>query len=193
MGDTPLICGGYFNGPQKSCYSLKEDGSWKWETSSDLNVARQFAANGNVIVNNKLMIAGGTNGSRLTTFEVVAPNTKSLTLPISLPAGIFGSCIVPWDTDTYMIIAGCKDSSPCHSRLTYFINLANNTITNGPSLLTGRYIIGCHAFNLNGEDYIVVSGGGTASPFSSTEVISKKNVGKGWQKSKTSQKFLEIT
>merc|ERR1719245_1028931 len=46
VGDTPLICGGALRGRQyhKSCYSLKEDGDWKLESS--LNTARGYAANG---------------------------------------------------------------------------------------------------------------------------------------------------
>ena len=37
VGNTALICGGYSGGYKKSCYSLKEDGAWKLEASSDLN------------------------------------------------------------------------------------------------------------------------------------------------------------
>ena len=132
VGDTFLICGGYnynSSGIQKSCYSLKEDGDWKLESSSDLNVARYYAANGDVIVNNQLVIAGGFNGSRLDTIEVVAPNTKSKTLSVRLPVAIVGSCIVPWDTDTFLIIGGYSGSS---RKQTNFIHLANNTITTGP-------------------------------------------------------------
>jgi len=61
VGDTPLICGGLYSVEwqyQNSCYSLKEDGSWKLE-STNLNLARYSAANGEVIINNKLVIAGG--------------------------------------------------------------------------------------------------------------------------------------
>merc|ERR1719328_713778 len=58
VGDTPLICGGSDGWQhQKSCYSLKEDGDWKIE--SNLNTARYSPADGEVIINNKLVIAGG--------------------------------------------------------------------------------------------------------------------------------------
>ena len=69
VGNTPFICGGAFYSDgwqyQKSCYSLKEDGAWKLEASSDLNTARSHAANGDVIMNNKVVIAGGDNGNIL--------------------------------------------------------------------------------------------------------------------------------
>ena len=58
VGNTPIICGGCCS--QKSCYSLKENGSWKVE--SDLNTARGYTATGSVIFNNKLVIAGGIDG-----------------------------------------------------------------------------------------------------------------------------------
>merc|ERR1712062_182510 len=71
VGDTPLICGGIHSRvSQKSCYSLRGDGTWKLE--SNLNTTRQYAANGEVIMNNKLVIAGGyrgDNGYYLDTIE----------------------------------------------------------------------------------------------------------------------------
>jgi len=179
VGDTPLICGGAvaWQPPQKSCYSLKEDGDWKLE--SNLNLARYSAANGAVIINNKLVIAGGYNENRLATIEVVAPNSKSETLPIILPVGLSGSCIVPWDSNTFLIIGG---KSRYYSRTqTYFIHMANNTYTTGPNLLTARTEFACHTMQVNGEDFIVVAGGYGA--YQSTEYLQKANYGSGWKKS----------
>ena len=181
MGNTPLICGGYSGGVQKSCYSLKEDGAWKLEESSDLNTARAYVATGSVIINNKLVLAGGYNGTRLATIEVVAPNEESVTLPISLPVGILASCIVPWDTNTFMIIGGW-DGGRSYRRETHFVNMADNTVTDGPNLLTARYGFGCNTMNVNGEEYIIVAGGSGATK--STEYLQKANYGSGWQKSK---------
>ena len=182
MGNTALICGGAYNSGgwqyQKSCYSLKEDGAWKLEASS-LITARLGAATGSVIINNKLVLAGGYNGNYLATIEVVAPNEESETLPISLPVGMYGSCIVPWDTNTFMIIGGWVGRN---RRETYFFNMANNERTDGPSLLTGRNNFACNTMNVNGEDYIIVAGGNGATR--STEYLPKTNYGSGWQKSK---------
>jgi len=182
VGDSPLICGGGFYSNsgwqfQKSCYSLKEDGTWKLE--SNLNTARRSAANGEVIINNKLVIAGGNNGyHRLDTIEVVAPNTRSRTLPIRLPVAMRSSCIVPWDTNTFFIIGGYSGVTRSQ---TYFFNMANNTYTNGPSLLTARSTFACHTMKINGEDFIIVAGGYGA--FKSTEYLQKANYGSGWKKS----------
>ena len=169
VGNTPIICGGCCS--QKSCYSLKENGSWKVE--SDLNTARGYTATGSVIFNNKLVIAGGIDGKnkRLATIEVVAPNTQSTTLPVRLPVGWPKQvpCIVPWDTNTLMIIG--------IQRKSYFINMANNTYTEGPSVLTRGRHYACHTMNINGDDYIIVSG-------HTTQALSKTNYKRGWQKSK---------
>ena len=179
VGNTPLICGGRIGSNyQNSCYSLKEDGAWKLEASS-LITARLGAATGSVIINNKLVLAGGYNGNYLATIEVVAPNEESETLPISLPVGMYGSCIVPWDTNTFMIIGGWVGRN---RRETYFFNMANNERTDGPSLLTARRTFGCNTMNVNGEDYIIVAGGNGATR--STEYLPKTNYGSGWQKSK---------
>ena len=95
VGNTAIICGGKIGlAYQKSCYSLKEDGAWKLEESSDLSTARRSAATGTVIMNSKLVMAGGSNGTNLASIEVVAPNTKSVTLPISLPVAMHAPCIV---------------------------------------------------------------------------------------------------
>ena len=188
IGNTPLICGGLNRVTfeyQKSCYSLQEDGDWKLE--SNLNTKRGFAANGHVIMNNKLLIAGGWNGTRLATIEVVAPNTKSETLPIRLPVAMSGSCIVPWDANTFMIIGGRDSGSDRND--TYFINIANNTYTTGPTLLIARAYSACHNLKINGEDFIIVAGGSRYSDSSpnvsnSTEYLQKANYASGWKKSK---------
>merc|ERR1712062_970594 len=190
VGDTPLICGGtIYSGYGerqflKSCYSLKEDGSWKLE--SNLNTGRNSAANGEVIINNILVIAGGFDGNYLATIEVVAPNSRSETLPIRLPVAMSGSCIVPWDTNTFLIIGG----SSGNSKQTYFIHMANNTYTTGPNLLTRRYDFACHTMQVNGEDLIIVAGGHGAEK--STEYLQKANYGSGWKKVWTCQFLSEI-
>jgi len=181
VDNTALICGGGNSGGsgwQKSCYSLKEDGAWKLEASSELNTARGYAATGSVIMNNKLVLAGGYNENYLTTIEVAAPNTKSETLPISLPVGMYGSCIVPWDTNTFVIMGGYSGSN---RKQTHFVNMANNTVTNGPSLLKARSTFSCHSMSINGEEYIIAAGGWPG--LKSTEYLPKANYGSGWQKS----------
>ena len=186
VGNTPLICGGIHSRvSQKSCYSLKEDGTWKLE--SNLNTTRQYAANGEVIMNNKMVIAGGFNPHKLATIEVVEPNTRPRTLPIRLPVAMLGSCIVPWDTNTFLIIGG-SDGSGADGlglrRQTHFINMANNTYTNGPNLLIARSMFACHTMQVNDEDFIIVAGGSGVGAQKSTEYLQKANYGSGWKRSK---------
>ena len=80
-----------------------------------------------------------------------------------------------------MIIGG-QDGSGNLRRQTHFVNMANNTVTNGPSLLKARSGFACHSMNINGEEHIIVAGGSGATK--STEYLQKANHGSGWQKSK---------
>ena len=183
MGNTPLICGGRSGGHpghQNFCYSLKEDGDWQFETQ--LKTARSRSADGDVIIDNKLVLAGGENaGGYLKTIEVVSPDFKSETLPISLPE-MYGSCIVPWDTNSFMIIGGYGlPSGP--RKQTVIINMDNYKDTTGPDLLTARNDFSCGTICVNGEDFIVVAGGFRAEK--STEYLPKTKDASGtWKKSK---------
>merc|ERR1711862_430863 len=65
-------------------------------------------------------------------------------------------------------------------RETYIIDTVRNTITNGPDLKMKRFAHGCEKINVNGESFILVSGGYCAS--TSTEVLSVANYRNGgWQ------------
>ena len=73
-------------------------------------------------------------------------------------------------------------------RQTYFINMANNRITNGPNLLTARRFFACHTMQVNGEDFIIVAGGWGrqgSSPEGSMEYLHKANYASGWKKGKS--------
>ena len=186
VGNTAIVCGGYGPGHvyHKSCYSLKEDGTWK--VGPNLKERRSWATAASIISNNELVIAGGTGKfGNLKTIEVVAPNTRSR-LPITLPVGVHAPCIVAWDTNTFLIIGGNKGGviywTVNNRKQTYFIDVTNNTITEGPELLTARSMFGCHTIKVNGEDFIVVAGGLGAGL--STEYLQKANFASGWKKSK---------
>ena len=157
---------------------MKEDGTWKDE--ADLNAARGSASTGSAVIKNKLVIAGGYDGRNLATIEVVAPNAKSQTLPISLPVKMHAPCIVPWDTNTFMVIGG---RAPNQSKKTFFIHTANNSYTEGPKLQIERHWTGCNTINVNGQEYIIAAGGEWRSA-KSTEYLEKANYASGWQKSK---------
>ena len=180
VGQTPLICGGW----SKACHTLLENGSWKEDKVATLNTGRQSAAYGSVVINDQLVVAGGHDGfgSHLNTIELVSPNTRSRTLSVKLPEAVSDSCIVEWDENSFMLIGGYRSSgggSFGERRETYIIDTDKNTITNGPNLKTGKYAHGCEKIDVNGESFIIVSGGIAAS--TSTEVLSVGNYSNGWQ------------
>ena len=185
IGDTFFICGGYTGSYSNACYELQENGEWKYDSTASLNERRRYAAAGSVIMNNSLVIAGGYSGSRLSSIELVSPNTTSRTLEKRLPSSMYASCIVPWDTHTFMIIGGYSSSGARSS--TYFFNIANNTRINGPSLQKSRYYPACHEMVIGGESYIIVVGGHGSSPEYSTEVLSKSAFKNGWKYGKNSK------
>ena len=143
---------------------------------------RGFAAFGSVVINGKLVIAGGNNRNRLSSIEMVAPNARSKTLDVSLPVAFGYSCIVPWDADTFMVIGGCTGSG-CDKRETYFITPNNNTVSSGPKLLKGRSYVACHDMVVNGEEFIIVVGGHSGQE-RTIEVLSKANFKDGWKMGK---------
>ena len=185
VGQTPLICSGISQGLIKaSCYTFLENGSWKEDKVAALNTGRNRAAWGSVVINDQLVLAGGEattrsvfSGSRLNTIELVSPNTRSRTLSVKLPVAVSSSCIVEWDANSFMLIGGYGSFG--ERRETYIIDTDKNTITDGPNLKTGRYAHGCEKIDVNGESFILVSGGFTASKL--PEVLSVGNYSNGWQ------------
>ena len=70
---------------------------------------------------------------------------------------------------------------------TYFINIVEDTITNGPTLQNARAEAVCHDMLINNASYIVVVGGGWGNWIDkemSTEILSKDDHSTGWIKSK---------
>ena len=180
VGQTPLICGGSgYSGYFKACYTLLENGSWKEDKVANLNTGRHSAAYGSVVINDQLVLAGGEYSFDGDTIELVSPNTRSRTLSVKLPVAVSSSCIVEWDENSFMLIGGYGSSRK--RRETYIIDTVRNTITNGPNLKTGRYDHGCEKIDVNGESFIVVSGGYGVR---STEVLSVTNNRNGWQNGK---------
>ena len=198
--EKPMICGGLINTQvykesfSQACYALQEDGSWK-EEEATLSKGRMWFGSGSVVVNNQLVIARGMhlNDVISTSIEVVGGRkTKARTLEdIKLPHEAFRSCIVPWDTDTFLVIGGNLDDAtiphPKYSqKATYFVNIEKKTVIKGPDLKKARYYHACGEMIVDGEEFIVVTGGhGMAywgSTQNSTEYLSKANFEDvGWQ------------
>ena len=184
VGSTPFVCGGqgYSSGYTKACYTLQDNGAWIQDPAASLNTARNQAAFGSVVINGKLVIAGGYNGRNyMSSIELVSPKSRSTTLPISLPR-LDRSCIVSWDADTFMVIGGYNYSA--YNSETYFITPNNNTVRNGPKLLKARNWVACQNMVVNGEEFIIVVGGHGSSTTRTIEVLSKANFKDGWKMGK---------
>ena len=185
VGNVPMVCGGhpmdgsYF---QKSCYNLQENGAWKEDEKAKLVRRKQNRISGSVVINNQLFIPEyeevGWKG--YLNFEMAVPGKETVTLKPYNKYGPFHdfkeSCIVKWDANTIMLI-GVKYKE------TLFINMGNQTVTEGPKLMTRRYKHACNEMTINGEPHIIVNGGSLYGlPLKSTEILAKSSVGKGWQK-----------
>ena len=195
-GQKPFICGGegFNNGRwtySKYCYQLTEAGSWAKDQGATLNTARYRAGYGSVILNNNLILIGGYNGNRLSSIEMLSPNTSAQTLSVQLPTGLSSHCQVPWDSETFFVIGGLTDGRKRRDE-SYFINVKTNQRTNGPSLNTARNAHPCGELEVNGRTFIIVTGGWNGAPLRSTEILDKNNFGQGWQKGKNLKFFLNI-
>ena len=179
--ETPFICGGHFNQARyTSCYTLEDNGRWKEDKVASLNTPKNYAAS--LTMNDKLVVAGGQYGSLLKAIELVSPNTISMTLPYELPVGLASSCAASWNSDTFILIGGGKPNYNVYEERTYFIDMGNNTVINGPSLQIGRQNLACQEMIVNGSSFIVAAGGiGVTGRLRSTEVLSKSSVEDGWQ------------
>jgi len=181
VGNIPMVCGG-FDGShfQKSCYSLQENGAWKEDEKAKLVRGKESHISGSVVINNQIFIPeyeGHIRGYGYLNFEIVVPSKETVTLkPYNKygTEGIQKSCIVKWDANTIMLI-GVNSLE----KETFFINMGNQTLTEGPNLMEGRRSHACHEMTINGEPHIIVSGGYGVK---STEILSKSSFGKGWQK-----------
>ena len=88
------------------------------------------------------------------------------------------ACILNWDADTIMLI-GVNEGG----KGTFFINYGKKTVTPGPELMQGRSWHACHEMTVQGESFIVVTGGAWLSS-TSTEILPKSSFEQGWQKGK---------
>ena len=190
IGHEPFICGGYeyvdrsYN-YSTACYVLQANGAWKEDTVAILNNPRPaFLGRGSVVLNNKLILAGGADYNYRTHLELAAPNTKAIVSTIKLPSIGTSYCIVKWNEDTFMMIGGGGSTGKWRND-TYFVNLANKTVTRGPDLLYWRMGNACHTINVKNQEYIVVGGGiaedAEGKRTTITEYLQKSNYKAGWK------------
>ena len=182
IGDKALICGGatkHYN--IKDCYTLNEDRKWKKEPWT-LDTRRNNAAVGPVVIQEKLIIAGGWGGySHLDTIELVSPITGPSKLSVKLPKATSGFCIVQWNANSFMAIGGCSDGN-CDKQETYIIDIVRNTLKEGPKLNVGRKFHLCNVVFISGKPYVIVAGGQNSQNVNlkSTEALSMTSYEEGW-------------
>ena len=193
IGQTPMVCGGITSGNPalvKACYTFHENGGWKEDQTATMNYRRNGAEIGSVIIDNKLIVAGGSNYSSeramQSSIELVSPNTKATILPMEIEDGIQDGCVVRWDTNTFMIIGGniCYGNKwERFGKDTFFVHMDNNTVTKGPQLIDGRRNFACNEIIVNGEPFIVAAGGYTSkNDYTLVEMLSIPNYVDGWKK-----------
>ena len=200
--NEPMVCGGTAKWTghtfQKSCFTLQVNGAWKEDKKAELTRGKDNRISGSVVIKDGLLIPEyvgvgkqdmfGMYEKGYLNFEIAAPNVASYT-PQSLNSlGFFDmmpkffhnklSCIVKWDADTIMLI-GVNEGG----KGTFFINYGKKTVTPGPELMQGRFWHACHEMTVQGESFIVVTGGAWLSS-TSTEILPKSSFGQGWQKGK---------
>lgn len=195
VGNKPMVCGGAgiwesiaHMDFQKNCYILQENGAWKEDEVAKLIRGKENFISGSVVIKDQLFIPefikSSTKGYSYLNFEMVAPSKYTRTLQDINKWGQFvddkntKTCIVNWDANTIMLI-GADSQHTGKNKETLFINIGNKTVTPGPQLKHGRYGIACHEMSVNGESYVVVTGGGK-----STEILPKSSFGNGWQRGK---------
>ena len=169
VGNHPLICGGYFRGAQKTCFSLTKTG---WKQSASLFVPRYRMGRGSIIYKNQLLLHGGFGlRAGLNTSELATPNMvhKSANLPIAL----FRHCNIQINDSTILITDG-------HSNKSFFQNLKTGDWIEGPEMLVPRLGHGCTKFKFEGRSIAIVAGG-TRNIGRSVEWLDLGQLNKGWQ------------
>ena len=170
INGTPMICGGTKKHLSSDACYIYEKGEWIEDKVASLSTPRVHS--GSVVLDKKLIMVGGDEGRYyLDTIEVVSPEAKSTILDVDLPFGIKGACVVAWDENTLFVIGGYSEH---FLTKTYFINIRDETIEEGPALSTGRASHGCQEVIVQNKPYIIVAGGnGQGGPLKSTEMLEK--------------------
>ena len=145
-----VVCGGWLFTFKKSCYALQENGTWKEDEKAKLVRGKRNRISGSAVINNTLFIPeilGDGDVDVYLNFEMAGPSKKPMTLKPFNRYGPFyhlkESCIVNWDANTIMLI-GVNS----WKKETFFINMGNQTVTEGPKLMEGRYHHACHKMDL---------------------------------------------
>ena len=109
-GNIPIICGGYnLTSTIKECFQLKDK---KWYQIESLPSPRIFMSAGNILIDGKLWISGGSElpsdgESKFDKTFLVSSN--SVVQSFDLPIPLTGHCSVYLDEERLMIIGGWSE------------------------------------------------------------------------------------
>ena len=202
-GNVPLICGGYGGRDVRQCFMLINR---QWKESGSMDMGRSNMGVGNVVINQKLLLSGGSFSpapdfgcpefSRSSVLKDVSTSESIEDLPI----GISGHCMTMLNATHYMVTGGSVfnyvtnvDSSvQCNlekSSKTFIFDLTSQLWSDGPSMLEQRTSHGCVHMMLGDKPIIWVTGGnGDGSHLRSgynhlqtTEYLDLDNLSQGWK------------
>ena len=166
----PTICSGW-NYETSSrigdCFTLKSNGgNFLQSTDVSLNTPRS-SASGFVSDLGELFISGGygSGGNYLNSGEIIYFDQNNVD-DFVLKEKIGGHCSVLVNSSTAMILGGYDGSSNVKS--TYFLNLNNFKVTDGPKMQERRSYLGCAVFEHNKRKFVIAAGGWNLK---STEIL----------------------
>jgi len=161
LNGSPLICGGWGGAIgersylQSSCY-MYDKTSQAWQLHANMTSKRSYSAS--ALIKEALWVTGGYDGSNfLASSELIYPNGTVTSGP-NLPAARFGHCMVNLHDGKVMILGGTSGTP----RYPLIFDPADNSFTNGPSLLYDRSYAGCSLFlsPLHDNRPVVLAAGG---------------------------------
>jgi len=167
-----MICGGYNGRRIGDCYTFGPNKVWNKVQS--LKTPRSDMSTGNIVINGKLWISGGYDGSNLASTELVTE--QAVMQSSNLPFTGYGHCSVFLDRTRIMTIGG---SSGRHRDETHIMDTTTNHWTPGPELNKARRFHGCAKVSIGDKEFVVVSGGSNA--LNSVEYLDIANMDQGWQ------------
>ena len=165
IGNTIIICGGWYNGYQSDCFSLTSE---KATLVTHMSVARDVAAS--IVLNgNTLWITGGYPPLASTEYVTI---TGTLAGP-DLPMALYGHAMVAIN-NTHSIVIGGNDGGYSGVSSTFYYDRNEGEWIDGPSLMQVR---GYHAAEfvtdeVTDEQILAITGGFYADYyFDSTEIL----------------------
>ena len=179
IGDTILFCGGEKSGGKAfygRCFKLENK---TWKDHIDLELGRTNAGTGNVVIDGKLLVSGGTEDGDVVTglTELVSPDGTKEKLE-DLTPGRHLHCMIKV-SDSVVLLTGGRGSP----RKATYQNFELGTLTEGPELLVKRYSHGCGMVSIKGKDVAFVAGGRSTpdEPLKSTEYLVLEDETSAWQ------------